>query len=195
MVGQPCDRNGNPLPPNTPPPPYSSSPPTDWTPFSSRLEFELAEFLFKKNQASAPDVNFLMDMFAAFGYQFGASPPFADSTDMYNVLDSIPLGDAPWHSFTGQYTGVVPDTNTPTWMTAKYDVWCRNPLDVIHNLLANPDFKGEFDYAPYREYDNKDRRQYHNFMSGNWAWRHAVRLFHSYQMSSPLTNISSPDRI
>lgn len=117
-----------------------------------------------------------MDTFAAFGYPFGESPPFSSADDMYNIIDSIPLGDAPWHSFSASYTGTIPETDAPTWMTAKYDVWCRNPCDVVRNLLANPDFKEEFDYAPYREYDNNNSRQYHNFMSGNWAWRHAVSI-------------------
>lgn len=115
-----------------------------------------------------------MDAFAAFGYPFGASPPFADAKDLYNVIDSIPLGDAPWHSFSAKYTGTMPEIDVPAWMNATYDVWCRNPLDVVRNLLSNPDFKDEFDYAPYREYDTNHSRQYHNLMSGNWAWRHAV---------------------
>ncbi|KAK7683266.1 hypothetical protein QCA50_013528 [Cerrena zonata] len=173
LNGLPCDRTGNPLPPETPPPPHTPAQPSDWTPFGNRQEFELAEFLFIKNQASAPDINFLMDSFAAFGCPFGMSPPFADANDMYEVIDSIPLGDAPWHSFTASYNGAVPAINTPEWMTAKYDVWCRSPLDIVRNLLANPDFKGEFDYAPFREYDHQNSRQYHNFMSGSWAWRHA----------------------
>lgn len=136
----------------------------------------MADFLFTKNQTSAPDIAFLMDAFASFGYAFGASPPFADANDLYNVIDSIPLGDAPWHSFTASFTGAIPEENAPHWMTSKYDVWCRNPLDVIRNLLANPEFKGEFDYAPYREFDHHLCRQYGNFMSGNWAWRHAVSI-------------------
>lgn len=115
-----------------------------------------------------------MDAFAAFGYPFGASPPFADAKDLYNVIDSIPLGDAPWHSFSAKYTGTMPEIDVPAWMNATYDVWCRNPLDVVRNLLSNPDFKDEFDYAPYREYDTNHSQQYHNLMSGNWAWRHAV---------------------
>lgn len=129
-----------------------------------------------------------MDLFAAFGNRFGASPPFADAADMHSVIDSIPLGDAPWYSFTGRYTGTIPETNAPSWMSAKYDIWCRNPLDVVQNLLRNPDFKNEFDYAPYREYDNRKKRQYHNFMSGNWAWRHAVCLIVIFFFSS-LTEI------
>ncbi|KAK7684404.1 hypothetical protein QCA50_012351 [Cerrena zonata] len=173
LNGQPCDSKGDPLLPDTPPPLYTATPPTDWTPFGSRLEFDLADFLFTKNQASAPDIDFLMDTFAGFGYSFGASPPFADAHDLYNVIDSIPLGDAPWHSFTGSFTGSIPNENAPHWMTSKYDVWCRNPLDVVRNMLSNPEFKGQFDYAPYRQFDQHSCRHYDNFMSGNWAWRHA----------------------
>lgn len=119
-----------------------------------------------------------MDAFTAFGYPFGAAPPFADCADMHEVIDSVPLGDAPWIAFTAQYTGPIPDSEVPTWMTAKYDIWCRDPRTVLRNMLANPDFKDEINYSPYQEYDKDGERQYNNLMSGNWAWRHAVS--HSY---------------
>jgi hypothetical protein len=30
----------------------------------------------------------------------------------------------------------------------------------LHNLLANPDFDGEFDYIPFREFDAQKRRRW-----------------------------------
>ncbi|KAK7681443.1 hypothetical protein QCA50_015535 [Cerrena zonata] len=177
LDGRPCDAEGNPLEMGTPPPPYTSAMPDDWTPYNSRLEFEMADFLFTKSQSSGREVNFLMDAFTAFGYPFGAAPPFADCADMHRTIDSTPLGDAPWCSFTAQYTGLIPEGEAPSWMTAKYDVWCRDPRTVLRNMLANPDFKDEINYAPYREYDKKGERQYDNLMLGNWAWRHADTIY------------------
>ena len=77
---------------------------------------------------------------------------------MYCIIDSVPLGDSPWHSFTACYAGATPESNVPSWMGASYDVWCHNPLDVVWNLLSNLDFKDKSDYVLYREYD-----------SGHWA--------------------------
>ena len=64
---------------------------------------------------------------------------------------------------TSPTAGTTPESNVPSWMGASYDVWCHNPLDVVWNLLSNLDFKDEFDYVPYCEYD-----------SGHWAWRQVV---------------------
>lgn len=60
-------------------------------------------------------------------------------------------------------------------MTTKYQLWYRDPRKVIHNILANPDLADGIDYVPYRKFqDNK--RQYCDFMSGNWAWRQCVSI-------------------
>ncbi|THH20301.1 hypothetical protein EUX98_g8604 [Antrodiella citrinella] len=165
------DASGAAIPPGSPPSSAKSN--EDWTPYGDRLQFEMAEFLFKREQMAQSNVNWLMEAFAAFGYAFGLPPPFENNTSMHNTIDATPLGDAPWTSFTAQYTGEKPTTNVPAWMDATYDVWCRDPRTVIRNMLANPDFKDEFDAAPYREYDKNDKQQFTNLMSGNWAWRQA----------------------
>jgi hypothetical protein len=63
------------------------------------------------------------------------------------------------------------------WMTSEYDVWFRDPHSVFRNLLSNPDFNGEFDYAPYQEYDASGNHRFQDLMSGNWAWKQAVRVY------------------
>jgi Plavaka transposase len=48
---------------------------------------------------------------------------------------------------------------------------------MAHNMLANPTYKGEIDYAPFREYDAlDDTRRWRDFMSADWAWQQAVRI-------------------
>ena len=46
------------------------------------------------------------------------------------------------------------------------------------NMLDNPDFDREFDYAPYVEVDKSGQRRWNEPMLGNFAWRHVVH-FHS----------------
>jgi hypothetical protein len=81
-AGQPCDKDGNILPPGTPPVPRVHPPPTDWTPFRSRIEFETAEFLFKKDQMSAGGINELMGLWAASNVKFGGLAPFKNCADV-----------------------------------------------------------------------------------------------------------------
>jgi hypothetical protein len=61
-------------------------------------------------------------------------------------------------------------------MQSEFDVWYRDPRTIVKNLLSNPDFDGEFDYSPVQEYDAEDNHRFHDFMTGNWAWKQAVCL-------------------
>ncbi|KAI6137689.1 hypothetical protein BKA82DRAFT_4334648 [Pisolithus tinctorius] len=138
LTGQPCDSSGNPLPvgqssPQTP----SEKQPNDWLPYSSRLEFELADFLFTRSQMSAANINELLDLWNATLLSAGSQPIFKDSTEMYKTID-------------------------------------RTILDVICDMLSRPDFSKDMDYRPFREYESAtDKRQWEDFMSGDWAWTQA----------------------
>ncbi|KIO02519.1 hypothetical protein M404DRAFT_27765 [Pisolithus tinctorius Marx 270] len=106
LTGQPCDSSGNPLPvgqssPQTP----SEKQPNDWLPYSSRLEFELADFLFTRSQMSAANINELLDLWNATLLSAGSQPIFKDSTEMYKTIDRTILGDVQWENFCISYTG------------------------------------------------------------------------------------------
>ncbi|KAG2089812.1 hypothetical protein BD769DRAFT_1395925 [Suillus cothurnatus] len=112
LDGRICDAASNFVPADTIPPPLTSQQPGDWTPYHSRLEFETAEFLYKK-------------------------------------------------------------------MDATYTTWFCDPHTIIRNMLGNPDFKNEMDYAPYREWKGQGESTTHqwcNVMSGDWAWDQADEI-------------------
>ncbi|PCH39302.1 hypothetical protein WOLCODRAFT_21411 [Wolfiporia cocos MD-104 SS10] len=130
--GRPCDSSGTYLDPDTPPPQRYPRERDDYSPFRDRVEFETAEFLYKKNQMSGGDINTLMTLWAASIIRLGGEPPFADSEDLYSPM---------------------PEGEVPSWMSTSYKVWFRDVKTVAENMLSNPDFDGEIDYSPYREYD------------------------------------------
>lgn len=139
----------------------------------------MAEYLFKRNKTPNTQIDILLDLWAASLYKAtggdaNCTPPFSDHKDLHSIIDSTELGDAPWDSFTVQFDGEIPEHNVLSWMDEKYEVWCRDPRVVMQNMLSNPDFDGEFDYSPFREYRDA-KRVYRDFMSGNWAWEQAVR--------------------
>ena len=101
---------------------------------------------------SAGDIDTLLSLWAASLAIHGNEPPFSKATHLYNTIDSTPLGDVAWESFSLQYNGIQPESNVPSWMKAEYDVWFRDPHILVHNLLSNPDFKSGFDYAPFQEH-------------------------------------------
>ncbi|KAG0699688.1 hypothetical protein DFH29DRAFT_983453 [Suillus ampliporus] len=177
MASWPCDENGVFLPPGTPPPPPVNRPADDWTPFRDRVEFETAELLYIDNQMSATKIDRLLNLWAATLAKHNNQPPFADHQDLYHTIDSSALGEVKWESFQVQYSGEKPDVNVPSWMDNSFDVWFRDPREVVHNMLANPTYSDEINYRLYCEYaSSNDERQWKDFMSGDWAWDQADKI-------------------
>lgn len=147
----------------------------DWFPFESRVGFELVNFVFAKAELSKKKTNRLLELWTATLIHHGISPPIQSHTDLLRQIDSIPLGNVPWECFSLKYDGPLPKTGqlVPEWMTTEYEVWFRDPHEVIKGILANPEFDGHMDYSAYREFENSQRR-YSNVMSGNWAWKQSV---------------------
>ncbi|KAG2042019.1 hypothetical protein BDR03DRAFT_839831, partial [Suillus americanus] len=171
--GRKCDVHGNDIDRNVPPPPCTEASPTDWTPYESCIAFEAAEFLYMQNQMSAGQIDTLLDLWAATLIKHQDSPPFTGHRDLYETIDSTPLGDITWETFSMSYNGVKPAHNVPPWMTANYDVWFRDPRLLVHHMLSNPDFATETKYVPYQDYTDEDKHCYKNFFSGDWAWKQA----------------------
>ena len=162
------------LPPDTPPPPQHEHNSDDWTPYADRVQFELADFLYHRDQMPASGINDLMDIWAVQAFKHGGRPPFADYQDLYSTVDATPLADVSWQSFTAHYQGERPDGAVLPWMDSKYDVWFRDPLAVVRELVGNPGFDGEFDYTPFCEFESNGERRLQDFFSGDWAWSQAV---------------------
>ncbi|KAG2029542.1 hypothetical protein BDR03DRAFT_936818 [Suillus americanus] len=163
-----------------------------WVPYFERfilisqcninVAFETAEFLFTRNQMSTGQIDTLLDLWVATLIQYDDSPPFASHRDLYDTIDSTPLGDVAWESFSMSYKGVKPAENVPPWMKATYEVWFRDPCLLIHNILANPDFDGEIEYTPYRDYDDNNQCCFKKNFSGDWAWTQADKIAEDPEM-------------
>lgn len=120
---------------------------------------------------SQGNVDVLMHLWASTAADRRA--PFENHQEMLTTIDSIQEGDAPWHSFSANYSGVHPPNNPPDWMVKEYTVYHRDPLAVIRNMISNPAFNGQFDYSPYMEFEDEYRRR-SDVMSGDWAWQQAA---------------------
>lgn len=183
--GRRCDEFGNFIPEDSPKPtdPRGAN---NWFPYTSRIQFELSDFLYRRNQMSRGDINDLMEIWAASLIQATGDtdtpPPFLDAKALYETIDAIEVGDAPWASITVSYTGPLPD-HPPSWMLDKHQVYYRDPKTVVENMLRNPDFNGEFDYSPYVEYGLDGKRRWSDFFSGDWVWNQSVCIFLSFSGS------------
>ena len=102
--------------------------------------------------------------------------PFQNHKELYDIIDSTPLGDMQWQSFTVKYDGDVPDGKRPVWMDIKHEVWFCNPKQLLETMLACPDFADEFDYSPFQECGADNKHCFQNLVSGNWAWTQVVLI-------------------
>lgn len=139
--------------------------------------------MFSKAEMSKGNIDAVLDIWGRRNVSDGlgeGSPIFSSADEMYGVIDSITYGSAPWRSVSLQYNGPV-EANAPNWKRVKYELIVRDTRTVVDNMLANTDFVDHFDYVPYQEYESpdSDNVRYSNGMSGQWAYRVAVRLIFS----------------
>lgn len=159
-----------PLPLPAPVPPQN-----DWSPFENRPAFEFAEFAFEKTHTSAQDLNDQLRMWEAYNVLKGNNSTMYSSTkDILSTIDNIALGDLPWSSFKVRYNGPT-NEDSPAWMRCVYTVHTRDTFTVQANFLKNQDFAGAIDYVPFRAFTQNGARRWSNLLSGNWAWKQAVR--------------------
>ena len=170
---EPCDEHGNKLPEGTPPPPHTTADPEDWSPYEDEIQFKTTDFLFRIDEMSQTNIDMLLELWAWQSMKHGHTGPFANYKEIYDMIDASSEGDAPWKCM----KTVVPDdlpSTAPSWKKKEYEIWFHNPNVVLSNMLANPDFNGEFDTTPYVEVDVNGQRRWSDFMSANFAWRQCV---------------------
>lgn len=186
----PCDEHGAFLPAGTPPPPIAQNA-NNWAPFDNRCQFEFADLIYRRNQMPKTQINDLLDIWRASilssrsedqeesleseSDSAGANAPFRDTGHVLATIDAIEVGDVPWQSFVCTPAPDAP-ADAPDWMKQDFEVWFRDTDLAIQNLLANPDFAGEFDTVPYQEYAEDGTQRYCDIFSADWAWGQAVHI-------------------
>jgi hypothetical protein len=173
FTGLPCDSKGNFVPEASPPESWEHRAPDDFSPFQEQVSFELADLLYRRIQMSASNINDLLELWAAT-LPSGADPPFGNKQELYDTIDTIEAGDVAWECFTVSFNGEIAEGDTTPWKHAAYEVWFRDPRKVLHDQLRNRSFASEMDFSAKEVRDNKGKRRYTDFMSGDWAWRQSV---------------------
>ncbi|KAL0060247.1 hypothetical protein AAF712_012957 [Marasmius tenuissimus] len=113
----------------------------------------------------------------------GAPPP-PPPTQPPTAKDWRPCnGAVPWEAFSVQYDGPREPGREAPWMEKEYMVYYRDPRQVLHRQLGDPDFVGEIETTPYESTGEDGKRQYQNFMSGNWAMREANKISEEHPAS------------
>ncbi|KAJ2915204.1 hypothetical protein MD484_g5208, partial [Candolleomyces efflorescens] len=61
-------------------------------------------------------------------------------------------------------------------MTSRFELCVRDTRAVIHDQLANPEFRDSFNSAPYRQFTSSGDRIFSNLLSADWAHRQADEI-------------------
>ena len=188
----PCDNNGNDLPLHWPPP--NSSQATDntpkWYPFTSCLKFNFTWHHFVEMESSEWTINKGLDLWVASVIQHGGSTAWKSADKLYATIDRIQHGDAPWMTHKFHYQGPLPPS-PPKWMTQTYKLSVHDTCWVLHQQFANPGFKDQINYTPYKQFNKARKHIWSNFMSGDWAWKWVVSLHQTPCVKYMFTDISS----
>lgn len=179
-IALPCNEDGEFLPVGSKPLPAASDDvdSNPWTPFNDRIEFEWAEHHFVELESSAKKIKHGLDLWQASIFHEGSlrRVPWRNAKELYKTIDSIQTGAAPWSTVHFKYNGPKPE-DPPRWMLDTYELNLRDILVVAEQLLATSEFDGNFDYVPYKEFNNNNERVYSNLMSGFWVSKQAVHHF------------------
>ena len=146
----------------------------------------IAVVLNSKQQTSSSDEVKCLRATWLFSLNCGQQPSYPMATIHHSAVPPIYtvlltrrlLETSHGRNFAISYNGHMLENpnDAPPWTKVDHEVWFRDPRKLVKNMLANPDFNGEFDTTPFHEYDADNKHRFQNFMSGNWAWSQAVRF-------------------
>ncbi|KAH9913718.1 uncharacterized protein B0H18DRAFT_887808 [Fomitopsis serialis] len=124
----------------------------EWAPFKDEEEWELFRWLIKHVGQNR------IDEFLKLSIQ----------------IDDLPTGAA-WHCETITVTGDrVGDDGSS--MQEQLELWRRDPVDCVKELIGNPTFDGNIAYAPEKVYteDAATIRRYDEMWTAEWWWKTQV---------------------
>ena len=75
---------------------------------------------------------------------------FQDNKSFLDVVGKLPGPTASWKLIEISVKGTLLQANGSP-MEQTLDCWGRNPVDVVIDLLGNPEFVEDMEYAPYQE--------------------------------------------
>ncbi|KAG1738002.1 hypothetical protein EDB19DRAFT_1909445 [Suillus lakei] len=142
-----------------------------WTPFCNEEEWKLAEWLAKRVNKTGTD-KFLKVAITKNCTQ----PSFTSNYTFQKKLNKLPKGPG-WTCEIVMSTGDRVDGNGNP-LTEQHELWCRDPVECVCELIGNPAFKEYLSYIPEKVYEDAkgNRRVYDEMWTGDWWWDMQERL-------------------
>ncbi|KAG8708171.1 hypothetical protein FRC09_001400 [Ceratobasidium sp. 395] len=135
-----------------------------WDPFASLDEWELAQWLVAHGISKSA----LDDFMKLRIIRQNITLSFTSYHTLYNRMKKLP-GGPEWKKETIRMQGNRFNKKGKR-LTEKLEVWFRDPIEVLEELLAHPAFANELVFEPRETYLDNERteRVYHEMWTGEW---------------------------
>jgi hypothetical protein len=126
-----------------------------------------------------------------------ANLSFHNNRAFLKKVDQLPTGPD-WTCKMVTAAGNRVDENDEL-MSEDLELWMRNPVECIKELISNPAFREHMAYAPERVYGAKDGREesriFDEMWTAEWWWKLQVRIdciqAREYESNRELGNVTS----
>ncbi|KAG2118402.1 Zn-finger domain-containing protein [Suillus clintonianus] len=132
----------------------------EWAPFCDEEEWGLAEWLVKSLGQTRTDEFLKLPI-----TQNRTQPSFHNNRSFMQKVDSLPHGPA-WSCEKVSIEGNRTD-EAGQLLREDVELWMRDPVECVKDLIGNPLFKNHMVYAPTRAY--KDREGLHRVIDDMWT--------------------------
>ena len=99
-------------------------------------------------------------------------PTYGSNRSFLKKVDGLPTQAAGWTCDIITSTGnQVSDEGEPV-PSERLELWRRDPVECIKELMGNPSFKNSLEYAPQRHFLDKEgnNRVFDEMWTGEWWW-------------------------
>jgi hypothetical protein len=102
--------------------------------------------------------------------QEGKCASFHNSRSLLQKIDALPSAPG-WSCERFEVKGDIRN-ESGTYQTETVELWRRNPIECIRDLIGNPEFKQYMKYSPHRLYTNENgtNQCWDEMATGSWWW-------------------------
>lgn len=161
---------------------------TPWGPFEDQEEWELAEWLMKnvgQTQAdhflklpivSQPCMYRESPSYLVYKTQNRTQPSFSNKRNLFEKIDALPTKGPEWTCDIISAQGDLKDDDGALLPPEKLELWRRDPVECVRELLGNPALKEYLTYAPERVWADvaQENQVYDEMATGEWWWETQV---------------------
>ncbi|KAI9057363.1 hypothetical protein FKP32DRAFT_1584219 [Trametes sanguinea] len=138
-----------------------------WAPFADVDEWELARWLVTSGLSQTAIDNYLKLKITTDRTQ----PSYESNHKFFQKIDALPCKSASWKVEVMEAVGdKMGEDGKPK--TERVELWSRNIIDCVKELLGNSSFADSLVYAPQRQYVDEEGRNrlYDNMWTADWWW-------------------------